>query len=143
MTANWQNFDNDNPEVITFPPVIFATFFIMGAITDRALSHTLNFDGFHHPSGWALIVIGLLLVGWASNHFVGAKTPINVRKPTTTVVTDGPYKFSRNPMYVAATMVYAGLAVAFGKSVTLVFFDSVSDNSALRRNRTRRILSQS
>ena len=121
MTNKWADLDNDNPEVITFPSVIFATFFIIGIITDRALNHTLFFDGFHHPFGWPLILIGLILFGWASKEFIGATTPIKVRKPAITIVTKGPYKFSRNPMYIAATIVYAGLAIAFGKTMTLAF----------------------
>lgn len=120
MTNKLSKLDNDNPEVITFPTVIFATFFIIGIITDRALNHTLFFDGFRHPFGWVSILIGIVLFGWASKQFVGATTYIKVSKPAVTLITQGPYKFSRNPMYIAAMMVYAGLAIAFGKSTTLV-----------------------
>ncbi len=109
----------DSPDVLTFPPVIYATFFIIGIITDRDLSHSMEFYGFRHPSGWALVLIGTLIVAWAVARFVKAKTHVDVRKPATTIVTDGPYKFSRNPMYLAATLLYAGIAVSFGKTVTL------------------------
>jgi protein-S-isoprenylcysteine O-methyltransferase Ste14 len=109
----------DSPEVLTFPPVIYGTFFIIGIITDRALGHSLEFFGFPHRAGWALVVIGFLIVGWAIARFVKEKTHVDVRKPATTLVCDGPYRFSRNPMYLAATLLYAGVAIAFGKTATL------------------------
>jgi len=121
MNIQPSNLNNDNPEVTTLPAVIFATFFIIGFITDRALNHSLAFDGFRHPFGWVIIIIGLVLYGWASKHFFIATTNIRVRKTAVTVVTQGPYKFSRNPMYIAATIIYVGLSIAFGKSITLIF----------------------
>jgi protein-S-isoprenylcysteine O-methyltransferase Ste14 len=109
----------DSPEVLTFPPVIYATFFIIGVITDRALSHSMEFYGIPHRAGWALAIIGVLIVGWAIARFVIEKTHVDVRKPATTLVSDGPYQFSRNPMYLAATLLYAGVAIAYGKTATL------------------------
>ncbi len=121
MTENPANqpTEPDSPEVMTFPPVIFATFFVIGIITDRALSHSMEFHGFPHRAGWVLVVIGFLIVGWAIARFVKAKTHVDVRKPATTIVTDGPYRFSRNPMYLAATLLYVGVAIVFGKTATL------------------------
>ena len=121
MTIKPSKFNNDNPDIITFPAAVFVTFFITGIITDRALSYGLVFDGFRHPFGWVITLIGIVLYGWASRQFLKAATFIRVRKPTITLVTKGPYKFSRNPMYIAATMIYAGFSLAFGKSITLVF----------------------
>lgn len=109
----------DSPDVLTFPPVIYLTFFVIGIITDRALSHSMEFHGFRHPSGWLLVLIGSIIVAWAVARFGKAKTHIDVRKPATAIVTDGPYKFSRNPMYLAATLLYAGISICFGKTVTL------------------------
>jgi protein-S-isoprenylcysteine O-methyltransferase Ste14 len=123
MTDNPANppTEADSPEVLTFPPVIYATFFIIGIITDRALSHSIEFYGFPHRAGWVLAVIGFLIVGWAVARFVKEKTHVDVRKPATTLVIQGPYRFSRNPMYLAATLLYAGVAIAYGKTATLVF----------------------
>ena len=121
MTTKPSNLNNDNPEVITFPIVIFATFLIIGIITDRALNHDFVFGELRHPFGWAIMLIGLVLYGWASKQFFTATTYIRVRKPAITIVTSGPYKFSRNPMYIASAMVYVGFSIAFGKLITLVF----------------------
>ena len=36
--------------------------------------------------------------------------PFIPSKPTTTLITDGPFRYSRNPGYLGAAMVYAGVA---------------------------------
>jgi len=41
----------------------------------------------------------------------GAGTNISPLKPSISLVTSGPYRFSRNPLYVALTLIYAGLTM--------------------------------
>jgi len=52
--------------------------------------------------------------------FRKADTPFNVRKPATTLVTDGPNSFTRNPGYVALTLLYLGLGFFFGSIWVLI-----------------------
>jgi protein-S-isoprenylcysteine O-methyltransferase Ste14 len=37
-----------------------------------------------------------------------AHTPVDPTKPTTALVTEGPFRYSRNPIYVALTLLYLG-----------------------------------
>jgi protein-S-isoprenylcysteine O-methyltransferase Ste14 len=39
-----------------------------------------------------------------------AHTPVDPLKPTTALVTEGPFRYSRNPLYVALTLLYLGVA---------------------------------
>ena len=41
----------------------------------------------------------------------GADTTIRTDKPVSSLIQDGPFRYSRNPGYVALTMLYAGIAV--------------------------------
>jgi len=41
----------------------------------------------------------------------GADTTMHINKPVSRVVQDGPFRYSRNPGYLALTMIYAGIAV--------------------------------
>lgn len=112
MTSAPGKFDGtDSPEVITFPPVIFAAFFAIGYVTDLAFPVELGHSQILTAVGSLLIVASVSLVAWALSRFIRAKTHVDVRQPATTVVTDGPYRLSRNPMYLAASMLYAGSAV--------------------------------
>ena len=40
-----------------------------------------------------------------------AHTPVDPLKPTTALVTEGPFRYSRNPIYVALTLLYVGVAL--------------------------------
>jgi protein-S-isoprenylcysteine O-methyltransferase Ste14 len=60
-----------------------------------------------HAGGWPLLLAGLWLAGWA----VRSAADVGLEQPDRLVL-NGPYAFSRNPMYVAATLVYVGIALA-------------------------------
>ena len=42
-----------------------------------------------------------------------AGTNVNPALPTTAIVASGPFRFSRNPLYLALTLLYLGLTLAF------------------------------
>jgi protein-S-isoprenylcysteine O-methyltransferase Ste14 len=48
----------------------------------------------------------------ALGRFRRAGTPVCTNRPTTALVTVGIYRRTRNPMYVALTLLYAGIALA-------------------------------
>ncbi len=60
-----------------------------------------------HACGWPLILAGLWLVAWG----VRAAADVQIERPNQLVL-GGPYAFSRNPMYLAWTLVYVGIALA-------------------------------
>ena len=53
---------------------------------------------------------GLLAI-WARNKFVRAGTAVQPWKPASRVVSGGPYRFTRNPMYIALALLQAGIAL--------------------------------
>lgn len=56
--------------------------------------------------GWSLVGWGLLVIGWC----VWTVGDVETDAPTE-VVSTGPYAYSRNPMYVAWTGIYTGVAL--------------------------------
>jgi protein-S-isoprenylcysteine O-methyltransferase Ste14 len=62
-------------------------------------------------AGWLLSGLGLVILGAALLTFFRHRTGIYPNQPATTVVHSGPYRFSRNPMYVALTLLYVGIAL--------------------------------
>lgn len=54
---------------------------------------------------------GIGLIGWALGTMHHRGTSPMPTEPTTTLVTDGPFRFTRNPIYLGMTMAYIGLAM--------------------------------
>jgi protein-S-isoprenylcysteine O-methyltransferase Ste14 len=61
--------------------------------------------------GWLAVALGLLVLGWALSTFYAERTAVFPHRPAATLVTSGPYRFSRNPMYVGLGLVYGGVAL--------------------------------
>lgn len=97
----------DRPGVIAPPPLIFVVPLIAGIVLQRSYHQAAA------VGGALLIVAGGALAAWAIVSFARAKTTVNPYGSASTLVTNGPYRLSRNPMYVALAMIYAGIALLF------------------------------
>jgi protein-S-isoprenylcysteine O-methyltransferase Ste14 len=75
--------------------------------------------------GAICIVIWLALDGSAMLRFRSARTSMVPMKPSTALVTSGPYLATRNPMYVGMAFLYAGLALLLGVIWSLAFLPAV------------------
>ncbi len=73
-----------------------------------------------HAIGWPLVLAGVGLALWA----VVAAGRVHLARPTG-LVAGGPYRFSRNPMYVAWTLIYAGVALAMNTAWPFVILPFV------------------
>ena len=63
------------------------------------------------PLGASLIVAAIALFAFSVAKFRAAGTPVPARKPTTAIVRSGPYRFSRNPIYLAFSVFQLGIAI--------------------------------
>lgn len=69
----------------------------------------------HRPAGVALFVAGFLFSAWAALTFRRQRAEIIPASEThSALVTGGPFRFSRNPMYLGAVVVGIGAALAAG-----------------------------
>jgi len=65
-------------------------------------------------SGWILSAVGVVLFVWGVATFGKAGTGIMLQQAATEVVARGPYRWSRNPQYVAFILMYAGVSLITG-----------------------------
>jgi protein-S-isoprenylcysteine O-methyltransferase Ste14 len=61
-------------------------------------------------AGVVLFLLGCLVAGWGWTLFHRARTTTIPGRASTTLVTWGPYRFTRNPMYVGLALGYLGEA---------------------------------
>ncbi|MFA4818996.1 MAG: isoprenylcysteine carboxylmethyltransferase family protein [Patescibacteria group bacterium] len=102
---------SDSPQVIAPPPFIYLGGIAVGFILHLIKPLSFLPKNFALPLGVVLIVISVLLVVTAIRTFIRAKTNIDVRKPTTSIVSVGPYRFTRNPIYLSMALLTIGIAV--------------------------------
>ena len=62
-------------------------------------------------AGAILVLVAVALAIAARARFTRAGTNVNPMLPTTALVLEGPYKFTRNPMYLGLTMLVTGVAL--------------------------------
>jgi protein-S-isoprenylcysteine O-methyltransferase Ste14 len=61
----------------------------------------------------AAVSVGFVLAIWAIVTIRKAGTRVEINKPTTTIVADGPYRVTRNPIYIGMFLGQTGLAIGF------------------------------
>ena len=61
----------------------------------------------------ALILLGLSLNVYCAWQFKKAQTCIKPWRATSSIITNGPYRYSRNPIYLGFAIAAAGIALAF------------------------------
>jgi len=113
----------DTPGVIAPPPLIYLGFLLAGAGLGWLLDEpSLGLpDQLRRIAAVVLIAAGLMLDGAAAFTFRRAGTAVEPWKPSTSLVAAGPYRFSRNPIYVGFTLAYVGFAVGMDSPMALAF----------------------
>ena len=104
----------DRSNAIIRPPIALLTAFGMGLGLDWL--YPLRFVPASVPrllTGGAIFAAGLALAIWAILTIRQAGTEIETTKPTTAIVSGGPFRFTRNPIYSGMLLGLVGLAVGF------------------------------
>lgn len=101
--------EKDSPHVITFPPLIYIGGLLIGFLLHYVKPLMFLENDLFFYFGVGLIIVSIIIFIVATKFFVRAQTNVDVRKSTTSIVVNGPYKFSRNPIYLSMTLLYLGI----------------------------------
>lgn len=109
----------DHPGVIAPPPLIALVSVAAGWLAGFALD--LPLPAWAPWPGFALVAAGVGLAAWAERRFKAIGTAAMPWKPSTAIASSGPYRFTRNPMYLGllAAQLGTGLVLRQGWIVLL------------------------
>jgi protein-S-isoprenylcysteine O-methyltransferase Ste14 len=99
--------------VVTRPPIIYGAGLIATLVLHWLWPMPIVGRGGPVWGALALSIVGIAIILLAARTLVAGGTNVDPVRPTTAIVTAGPYGLSRNPIYVGLTLVYLGLTSAF------------------------------
>ncbi|HYM30292.1 MAG TPA: isoprenylcysteine carboxylmethyltransferase family protein [Candidatus Cybelea sp.] len=106
----------DNPGVVARPPLIYLGALLAGALLQFADPVALlpwDLPALARIAiGIVVALDGVALMTFAFPMFRRHGTNVQTGLPVNAIITDGPYRFTRNPLYVSMTLIYAGIAFA-------------------------------
>lgn len=100
------------------PPVYLLVFATLMYIADSQLPLVALITAPYHWLAILPALMAVMLDGWALWAFRRARTTVNPLHPerATALVTSGPYRFTRNPMYVGILLLLSAWAVYLGSA---------------------------
>ena len=93
------------------PPLVYLASLVIGALIQFAMPLPFLPRTLTVALGASLVVVAIALFSYAVAKFRAAGTPVPARNPTTVIVRTGPYRFSRNPIYLAFSLFQLGIAI--------------------------------
>ena len=103
----------DNPGVVAPPPLIYAGALALGLVANKLYPMAFLPRAVSRVLGLPLVFGGLAIGLLGFREMRRAETNVDPYKPATAIVTEGPYRFTRNPLYVGMTLVYSGITALF------------------------------
>ena len=101
------------------PPYIAFVLLFLAWLAARYFSQFNFIKSPFNKTGIIILVLGLSMTFSSFYFFKKNKTPIIPGQKPTFVVAEGPYKFTRNPMYLGVTTALFGFSVYFGNLLSL------------------------
>lgn len=118
--------DNESPGVIFPPPLILLAFLLGGALLQfifpLSFFAPINVGSLQFFAGLAIILVGIALAIWGVRTFSKAGTNVATHQAALLVVTHGPYKFTRNPMYMGMQILLVGVGIMFSSEWFLLLW---------------------
>lgn len=115
---------DDNAGLVLSPPVLFVLLLFVGIsfdwLTGLSFLGQMSVASGKFWAGAALAAGGVALALWAARTLLAAGTNISPRRPAHLIVTGGPYRWTRNPIYVGMLLAFGGVSLMFAVGFGLV-----------------------
>jgi protein-S-isoprenylcysteine O-methyltransferase Ste14 len=102
----------DHPDVVILPPLLYLGALVAGGLLQWLWPLPVHGAPGIRLIGLALIVGGAVLAIAGRRELQRHDTNVDPREPALRVVTSGPYRYTRNPLYLSITIILAGIGLA-------------------------------
>ena len=103
--------DKHGPGIRLHPPIIYAISILAGIGLNNLWPLAMPYGLHNRIYGVILIAVAILLAAWSLFEFHKADTDVRPDKPDSTLLTSGPYRFTRNPLYIVLTLAQLTVAI--------------------------------
>ena len=103
---------SDSPRVLVFPPVLFLAALGLGLLAHWVHPvRLIDSPTLARGAGLLLLLLSTLLARSAEREMKRAGTNVRPDRPSLAIVTEGPFRYSRNPLYLAGLGLYLAVAL--------------------------------
>lgn len=113
------------PATLVPPPLVYAAGLGLGWGLQLWLPLTVGVSATAREISWVTVWLGLILMLWAFWTIRQHRTTVNPYKAAAALVTNGPFAYSRNPIYLADALIYLAVTALMGSLWPLVFIPLV------------------
>jgi len=111
----------DNPGVIAFPPLIWLVNIVISVLVHLFVQIPIMRYGICLVCGIVFIILAPTLAVSAFRTMKSAGTNVHPSEPALTIVRGGPFRFTRNPLYLALCLLQIALGFFLNDWITLLF----------------------
>ena len=118
----------DNADVAVRPPVLLGVPLLFGLVLEALWPLGPGLAGGNMravAAGLGLVALGTVPFAFAVRRFRAAGTNISTWKPSLALVENGPYRYTRNPIYIGLVTIYFGIAVALTSVWAILFLPTL------------------
>jgi len=117
-----KNENNDNAGVKLPPPIVYLGLGLIGVGMEYVIPLSIGIDSPVNYLGVGVIIVSIVSLMFVFKFYKRYETEIEPWKTTSKIITTGPYKYSRNPVYIFLCGVPIGLGIAFNTYWALFAF---------------------
>jgi protein-S-isoprenylcysteine O-methyltransferase Ste14 len=112
---------SDNPGVIAFPPLIWLVTAVISVLVHLFVRLPIMSYRICLVCGIVFVILAPTLALSALRTMKAAGTNVHPSEPVLALVRDGPFRFTRNPMYLALCLLQVALGFFLNDWITLLF----------------------
>lgn len=103
------------------PPIYFIILFLLAIVSNSVFPIIKIVKAPYTYSGFIPIILGFMMAIWAGSLLKKRKTTINSYEIPTSLITEGIFGISRQPIYLGMTLILFGEAILLGSIIPFIF----------------------